>query len=337
MKGIVENVAVFDIQALYSIDDLAILTAENPRKYCVPLGSATGGTKGVNISEQMAADYESFIESIEGLIEYYGFKVISDGNIADYSNGYELVAVQSDGTIVARFRFVIKASMDSVDYPHCKQVQKHEFEEELVIPENIREDLNSQPHFSLVLNNIEFESYDEAFIEMDHRLEKRVSCSFTGHRPEKLLVSEKEVIKRLEEQVVQAIQDGYSFFISGMQRGVDIWAAEVVLKKRNEGESVKLIAASAFKGMENRWTQDWINRYNYILKEADNVYFIGDKPGKKSFIERDHWMVDNSSRLISVFTGASGGTKETIEYAKGQGIEIVLISKSNDEKGKMNV
>jgi hypothetical protein len=33
-------------------------------------------------------------------------------------------------------------------------------------------------------------------------------------------------------------------------------------------------------------------------------------------------MVDRSSMLIAVFTGASGGTKETIDYAKKKGIEV---------------
>ncbi len=39
-------------------------------------------------------------------------------------------------------------------------------------------------------------------------------------------------------------------------------------------------------------------------------------------------MVDNSKRLIGVYTGAPGGTKETIEYAKKNGREVVLIDKN---------
>ncbi len=31
---------------------------------------------------------------------------------------------------------------------------------------------------------------------------------------------------------------------------------------------------------------------------------------------------ENASRLIAVFTGAPGGTKKTVDYAKKKGLEI---------------
>ena len=54
-------------------------------------------------------------------------------------------------------------------------------------------------------------------------------CCFTGHRPEKLRRSGQDIRIELESEIRKAIQDGYITFISGMARGVDIWAAEIVL------------------------------------------------------------------------------------------------------------
>ena len=70
------------------------------------------------------------------------------------------------------------------------------------------------------------------------------TCTFTGHRPERLELPEKQVIQWLDEQIRQAINDGYTEFITGMQRGVDIWAAEAVLKLRNEGKPIRLLPQS---------------------------------------------------------------------------------------------
>ena len=44
-----------------------------------------------------------------------------------------------------------------------------------------------------------------------------------------------------------------------------------------------------------------------------------------SFQKRDEWMVDQSSRVIAVYDGVSGGTKNTIDYAVrcGVGVEYV--------------
>ncbi len=51
-------------------------------------------------------------------------------------------------------------------------------------------------------------------------------CCFTGHRPEKLKRSEEEIKEGLEEAILKAIHEGYRTFITGMARGVDIWAGQ---------------------------------------------------------------------------------------------------------------
>ena len=160
---------------------------------------------------------------------------------------------------------------------------------------------------------------------MTRKIDGKHACSFTGHRPERLELTEAQVIQWLSEQIRQAVEDGYTEFVSGMQRGVDIWAAEEVLKLREQGAAVRLIAASAFEGMESRWSNDWRARYERILEEADEVTFVSRIPGRRAFFQRNHWMVDRSTRLIGVYTGAPGGTKETIEYAKMRGLQVVLI------------
>ena len=50
-------------------------------------------------------------------------------------------------------------------------------------------------------------------------------CCFTGHRPEKLKTPVFIVKLKLANEIKQAIKDGYVTFISGMSRGVDLWAA----------------------------------------------------------------------------------------------------------------
>jgi len=153
------------------------------------------------------------------------------------------------------------------------------------------------------------------------------ACSFTGHRPERLEMPPGKVKHWLEEQIRKAVEDGYTDFVTGMQRGVDIWAAEIVMKLKEEGKPVKLICASAWKGMEGGWEQGWIDRYNAILKASDKTVYVSKTPGKAAFFQRNHWMVDHSNRVIGVYTGAPGGTKETIEYAKKNGREVVVINR----------
>ena len=86
-------------------------------------------------------------------------------------------------------------------------------------------------------------------------------CCFTGHRPEKLKRSEEEIKKGLEEAILKAIHDGYTTFITGMARGVDVWAGQFVLGQRQNNPELKLIAALPYPGCDNRWSASWRRQY----------------------------------------------------------------------------
>lgn len=139
---------------------------------------------------------------------------------------------------------------------------------------------------------------------------------FTGHRPEKLLRSEEEIISELEKEIDQAIQDGICEFISGMARGVDLWAARIVLEYRKKSENIRLICAVPYNGFHRKWSEGWRGMYENILSNADYVYVCREKFSYSAFMERNKWMVDNSAVVIAVYNGSSGGTKNTIDYAE---------------------
>ena len=161
---------------------------------------------------------------------------------------------------------------------------------------------------------------------MDNK-DMKHTCAFIGHRPERLELPEEQVKEWLEEQIERAADEGYTDFITGMQRGVDLWAAEAVLKLIDKDRQIRLIAACAFRSMEENWDLDWKDRYYYVLSRSELVYYISDQPGRKAFFARNHWMVDRASRLIAVCSGAPGGTNETIEYARKKKRDIVLIER----------
>lgn len=150
-------------------------------------------------------------------------------------------------------------------------------------------------------------------------------CCFTGHRPEKLTHSEQHIKKELEANIRQAICDGFVTFISGMARGADIWAAEVVLKIKKEGYPIHLICAIPFRGFENNWENEWKKRYRKIMANADLVRCISPSYHHRCFQDRNEWMCNRATRLIAVYNGTSGGTRNTINYALGIGIEVINI------------
>lgn len=150
-------------------------------------------------------------------------------------------------------------------------------------------------------------------------------CCFTGHRPEKLNRSEAEIKKAMEAAILQAINDGFVTFITGMARGVDIWAGEIVLQLRKQNPNLHLIAASPYEGFESRWSTDWQRRYNSILEQADLVRFVCKGYSKACFQIRNEWIVNKSARVIAVYNGEPGGIRNTIEYAERNKVECFKI------------
>ena len=156
--------------------------------------------------------------------------------------------------------------------------------------------------------------------------EKRMHrVCFTGHRPEKLKRDEKSIMNDLEKEIRKAVADGLNVFITGMARGVDIWAAQIVLKLRDEGCNVRLICACPYEGFERKWSQEWQKSYRDILTAADFVKYVCNGYGPACFQIRNEWMVNHSAKVIAVFNGENGGTKNTMDYAMKVGVPVVRI------------
>ena len=154
--------------------------------------------------------------------------------------------------------------------------------------------------------------------------EKRLkTCCFTGHRPGKLTAPEEEIRQWLEEQIDRAITDGYRTFISGCAMGVDIWAGQIVLRKREKNPEIRLVCVNPWPGMTERWKESWQKQHEDLLCRADEVVTICDHYHKCVYKIRNIWMVDHSGRLIAYYNGTPGGTRNTVLYAEKSRIEVV--------------
>ena len=122
---------------------------------------------------------------------------------------------------------------------------------------------------------------------MSERELRSRSCCFTGHRPEKLKRAESEIKKDLEEAILKAVSDGYTTFITGMARGVDIWAGQIVLRLHQDNPELRLIAALPYPGCNSRWSASWRKQYAEVLEAADLAKCISPQYSMASFQKRD--------------------------------------------------
>lgn len=110
-----------------------------------------------------------------------------------------------------------------------------------------------------------------------------------------------------------------------MCRGTDLWAGEIVLEERQNNTELCLIATIPHPNFETHWEDTYKALYYKVLKGADISKVISNTYYKACYQKRNAWMVDHSSRIIAAYNGDKGGTKNTIDYAKKQDIDIINI------------
>lgn len=133
---------------------------------------------------------------------------------------------------------------------------------------------------------------------------KQHRCCFTGHRPQKLNHSKRKIKCLLEKAIDDAIAKGYVTFITGMAQGTDIWAAEIVLKKRKRNDNLHLICAVPHPGFENRRSIYEKLKYKNIIKKADFVKIVSENYYRGCYQKRNEFMADRSSLVIAVLTAS---------------------------------
>lgn len=154
--------------------------------------------------------------------------------------------------------------------------------------------------------------------------EKRLHrCCFSGHRPEKLDQDESEVTAWLDTQISRAIDEGCTTFITGMGMGVEIWAGELVIRRRAENPCLHLIAAVPWPGFAARWSDEWKQRYAALLAQADLTVNVCERYVQDVFRKRNEWMLDHSVRLIAYYNGEDGGTAQAIHAAENRQVQVI--------------
>lgn len=156
---------------------------------------------------------------------------------------------------------------------------------------------------------------------------------FTGHRSQKLPWRFNENDDRcramkatLYNEIVKAIKREYKTFLCGMALGFDMICAETVIELKKRYSDIKIIGAIPCKNQELKWIKKEQERYRKLLKQLDGIRCIYDEYiGAECMLERNRYMIKNSSLLIALYNGLPGGTKSTIDYAREQGLEIVII------------
>lgn len=163
-------------------------------------------------------------------------------------------------------------------------------------------------------------------------MDRGITCSFTGHRPEKLPWRDNEedprclaLKARLAEAVEEAYLGGMRHFLCGMARGADFYFCEAVLALREARGDVTVEAVLPCEEQAARWRERDRQRWFSLVERCDGETLIQRQYDKGCMLRRNRYLVDHAARLIAVYDGMLGGTMYTLTYAMRQGLDVVIL------------
>ena len=144
------------------------------------------------------------------------------------------------------------------------------------------------------------------------------TCCVTGHRD--IPVEQMDRIQELLcREILAAIEDGYSHFISGFAAGADLLFAEMVAELK-KSYPITLEAAIPYPGRMK--TPD--ETFQRLIRCCDTVKIHSNGYFKGCYMRRNRYMVDQSQRVIAVYDGRpTGGTAATVRYAGEKDVRVV--------------
>ena len=148
-------------------------------------------------------------------------------------------------------------------------------------------------------------------------MKKEQTCCVTGHRD--IPADKIEFVQEsLRQEILAAISEGYTHFISGFAAGVDLIFAGIVAELKEE-YPITLEAAIPHPGRLK--TPD--EAFQRLIKNCDTVKPHSDRYAKSCYMVRNRYMADHSSLVIAVHDGRkTGGTAATIRYANKAGCMV---------------
>ncbi len=148
------------------------------------------------------------------------------------------------------------------------------------------------------------------------------TCCFTGHRH--IPAEEVETIKnRLEEVITSLYRRGVWYYGAGGALGFDTLAAQTVLRLREKLPKIKLILVLPCLTQTRGWRAEDVSIYEDIKAKADKVVYTAREYTPGCMHKRNRHLVDHSGVCVCYQTKYTGGTAYTVDYAWGQGLEVV--------------
>ena len=152
------------------------------------------------------------------------------------------------------------------------------------------------------------------------------TCFFSGHRH--ISFDDAARLKsRLNEELLNAVNSGYTHFITGGAIGFDTLAAAQVIRLREDYGDLRLILYLPCLNHTQNWNDNDKMRFDRIYSLADEIYYVTRENYREGCMKkRNIAMTEAADLCIAYLKNQGSGTAQTVKLAEKKGIKVINIA-----------
>ena len=130
--------------------------------------------------------------------------------------------------------------------------------------------------------------------------------------------------ERVEGFLRKLIEKGFKTFLIGMALGFDTLCFQI-LERLKEKNDIKIIACIPCPEQPSKFNKKQKEEYFRLLSIADEKVVLSQEYTPYCMQKRNQFMVDNSFAVLCYLNKNSGGTFNTVNYAKKQNVFVINV------------
>lgn len=165
----------------------------------------------------------------------------------------------------------------------------------------------------------------------------QLSYAIMGHKPTRFKFKYKEeytlckkLKKKMQEQFRSLYETGIRNFYVGSTLGVDLWAAEIILRLKADPyyQDIQLFIILPFDKHHHKWDDKSRERLRFIKDNCSGQYLIDEKLTPDSYKKCDYFLIEHADIVFVVYDNditSRTTVGQAVNYAKSKCLPIILL------------
>lgn len=165
-------------------------------------------------------------------------------------------------------------------------------------------------------------------------LNKKAKCCITGYNSAELPYGEdlthpdcKAMRERLKQAITEQLEKGVYQFYIGMDCGVELWSAEMLLNMEGDYPHIKIFPVISSEEMTHSWSDESHELYwDVVMPNCEDEFRVSNHHTEDCITSRNVHLTNWCNMVIAVYDGREDtSTGEIVRLAGEKNRKVILL------------